>query len=240
MMNNRRLHDVLEQTSQTAARGELPVVVFDLDSTLFSTRPRNLRILREFAAANSGDRQLVDVVDRLGPGDFGWEVTEPLKRNGLDDEQLFNELREFWFRRFFTDEYVVADTPHPGSVQFCNAVHDAGGFVYYLTGRHVGGMEIGTSKSLTEHGFPFWRGRTSLHLKPSFDIPDKPYKKTALADIRSLGGRVVATFENEPGNANQFRKAFPDALHFLLLTEHSPEAEVPHPELVSLFDFTLP
>ena len=54
-----------------------------------------------------------------------------------------------------------------------------------------------------------------------------------------LCGAVVATFENEPGNANLFLDAFPDALHFLLLTEHSPEAEAPRPELIQTDDFLM-
>ena len=231
------LKTVLDRIHQSASRGALPVVVFDLDSTLFSTRPRNLRILREFAQTLPDHTDLHDVVSALSPDDFGWEVTLPLQSRGIDDASLFDSLRAFWFERFFTDEYVTTDHPNAGAVEYVKQVHDAGGFVYYLTGRDVGGMAHGTVRSLTEHGFPYWRGRTSLHLKPSFDMDDTEYKREALADIRSHHGEVVATFENEPKNANMFRAAFPQATHFLLDTEHSPDPEPLHDDIIVLPDF---
>ncbi len=76
-----------------------------------------------------------------------------------------------------------------------------------------------------------------LHLKPDFDLPDQDFKARALEDIRSHRGRVVATFDNEPGNANQFAAAFPHALHFLFGHVHSPNAAVPAPDLVALAAF---
>jgi hypothetical protein len=69
---------------------------------------------------------------------------------------------------------------------------------------------------------------------------DRAFKDDALADIRSYQGEVVATFENEPGNANMFLRAFPDALHFLLLTICSPEADAPASSLVQSADFVVP
>ena len=110
--------------------------------------------------------------------------------------------------------------------------------LYYLTGRHVDGMHLGTAKSLVDHGFPLYRGRTVLHLKPSFHMKDHDFKEMALADIRSLAGPVVATFENEPGNANLFLASFPDAAHFLVSEVHSPSAPPPSPLLVKLADFS--
>jgi hypothetical protein len=236
-MSRARLNDLLRLTSDKAAAGGLPVVVFDLDSTLFSTRPRNLRILREYVAERRPD--LVPVVAGLVADDFGWEVRKPLLDRGVGDEALYADLDRFWFERFFTDAYVVSDEPMPGAAAYATRLWEAGAFVYYLTGRHVGGMEIGTATSLTRHGFPFWRGRVSLHLKPDFRTPDKAHKDEALAEIRSLRGEVVACFENEPANANLFQRAFPDALHFLLQTEHSPDPETPHPDLIRVPDFRL-
>lgn len=233
------LQSVLDAVSHTASQGTLPVVVFDLDSTLFSTRPRNLRILREFAATVPEHKVLQTIVPTLVPDDFAWDVTLPLTQRGLNDAALFKDLSAYWFERFFTDEYVLADTPTLGSVAYAQAVHDRGGFVYYLTGRDVHGMAQGTVAALTNHRFPFWCGRTSLHLKPSFDTDDTEYKREALADIRSHRGNVVATFENEPKNANMFRAAFPQGAHFLLQTEHSPDPETPHADIVEIPDFRL-
>ena len=70
-------------------------------------------------------------------------------------------------------------------------------------------------------------------------MSDTGFKDDATADLRSYRGEVVASFENEPGNANMFLRAFPEALHFLLLTVHSPGAEEPDPALIRSTDFIL-
>ncbi len=239
-MGHPKLNEVLERIEATVADGELPVVVFDLDSTLFSTEPRNLRIINEFVEAHGEDfTGLGELVAELKLSDMGWGVAEPFLERGFNPPGFKKALSRFWGKRFFTSEYVVFDQPTAGSVEFVRLCHERGALVYYLTGRHVSDMGAGTVKALTQHGYPLWRGRCSLHLKPNFEMADKPFKDEAIRDIRSNQGRVVATFENEPGNANLFYDAFPGALHFLLETIHSTEAEVPYEALLRGEDFLL-
>lgn len=240
-MGSPRLREVLERIDAALLEGVLPLAVFDLDSTLFTTAPRNLRILREFAHAGAGRwPEVAQTVATLAIEDMGWGVADCLRERGLSDGSMLRELRAFWQKRFFSDAYLEHDLPVPGAVEFVSACHDRGAMIYYLTGRHVGGMEVGTVRALGAHGFPFWRGRCVLHLKPSSDMSDRAFKDDALEDVRSYRGRVVATFENEPGNANAFLRAFPGALHFLMRTIHSPKAEPPSPDLLSTDDFRLP
>ncbi|MBW1879094.1 MAG: hypothetical protein JRJ84_12085 [Deltaproteobacteria bacterium] len=240
-MGRERLNEVLKRIEATVASKRLPMVVLDLDSTLFSTAHRNLRILREFADEFADDYpRLRDHVNALGPRDMSWQVLDAVRARGYDPSDLERRFRPYWMERFFTDAYVKDDHPNLGAVAFANACHERGALLYYLTGRHKGGMELGTAQSLSMNGFPYWRGRAVLHLKPAFDMPDLEYKEHAVADIRSYLSPVVATFENEPGNANLFLRAFPDGLHFLLETEHSPEAESPDPKLIRIPDFRLP
>jgi hypothetical protein len=237
-MGSSRLREVFPRIERSIADGVLPLVVFDLDSTLFSTAPRNLRILREFVELHAEHHpHLGPLTAAVGVQDMGWNVHDDLLRLGVDDPDLLRALKGFWYERFFSDDYLVTDTPLPGAVEYVEACHQRGALIYYLTGRHVGGMELGTVRALTAQGFPFWRGRCVLHLKPSFEMNDRSFKDDALADIRSYQGRVIATFENEPANANLFAQAFPDALHYLLLTIHSPDAERPSPALIESEDF---
>lgn len=234
------LREVLAAVERTAKAGRLPICVFDLDSTLFSTAPRNLAILQEFIEEHrSAHPHLSDIGKRIGLDDMGWNVYQDLRRFGVEDMRLLDRLKEFWFERFFTDAYLLHDEPVRGAAEYVLACHARGALIYYLTGRHVGGMEIGTVQSLTRKGFPFWRGRCVLHLKPSFEMNDRAFKDDAVADIRSYNGQVVATFENEPGNANMFARAFPGAVHVLLMTIASPEAEQPSAQLVLTDDFVL-
>lgn len=229
------LQTLIDEVASSPAKP--PIVVFDLDSTLFSTAARNLRILHEFAAA-FGDQHsgLIEAASRLSLADMGWNVAEPLRRAGFEPNK---SLIDFWKDRFFTDEYCALDEPAPGAVAFVNAIFEAGALVYYLTGRHQHGMELGTVKGLMAHGFPTLSGRAVVHLKPDFTTPDKDFKDEAIRRIHDLGGRVYATFENEPGNANLFARTFPGAMHFWIQTIHSPEAENPRDDLIRFTDFRL-
>ncbi len=233
-MGLRTLQGVLDAI---AASDALPIVVFDLDSTIFLARSRNLRILRDFAEFGRYDG-LPEIAASLTLADLGYEVDYPLAQRGVLTDELRSDLRAFWAERFFTNDYCRHDAATAGAPEFVRACHDAGALIYYLTGRHVGGMATGTVTALVRAGFPLFRGRTVLHLKPSFDMPDGAFKEQAVADIGSYGGAVVATFENEPGHAETLRRAFPAASHFLLDTVCSPTAPDPHPELVVIPDFT--
>jgi len=240
-MGSPRLREIFTRVEAAVARGRLPICVFDLDSTLFSTAPRNLAILRAFVKEHAARHpELSAIAERMTVADMGWNVHDDLARLGVRDAGLLAAVRSFWAECFFTDEYVLHDREVPGAAAFVEACHTKGALIYYLTGRHVGGMELGTVQSLRQHGFPFWRGRCVLHLKPDFEMPDRAFKDDAIADIRSYQGEVVATFENEPGNANMFAQAFPAAHHVLLLTIHSPGAEAPAPGLLTSTDFLLP
>ncbi|MBA2320565.1 MAG: hypothetical protein H0V89_05355 [Deltaproteobacteria bacterium] len=230
-------HAIFERIARAIEADRLPVVVLDLDSTLFDTAARNHRILREFAAERA-DPVLVAMVEKVALTDFGWSVTAPLASRGYTDAAAFAALNQFWAARFFTNEYVAEDHATAGAPAFVRACYERGALIYYLTGRHQGGMEAGTLQALLVRGFPILRGRIALHLKPSFHMGDRAFKESAIREIRSLRGEVVATFENEPGNANMFRHAFPEAQHWLVGTVCAPEAEELHGEVMRIQDFT--
>ena len=234
------LVSVLEEISAVVGRERLPILIFDLDSTLFDTAGRNMRILQEFAAEYVGVwPQLEEHVGSISHSELGWNVGEPLIRRGCTDPAIHERLLLFWRDRFFTSAYVEHDMPAPGAAEYVAECYRRGALVYYLTGRHVGGMEVGTARSLTRHGFPMWRGRCVLHLKPNFTMPDLEFKQGALDEVRSLRGDVVASFENEPGNANLLQQAFPAARHFLYGHVHSPEPAEPHAALIPIDDFSM-
>ena len=228
------LRAVLSQTERLVDEGRLPIAVFDLDSTLFNTAGRHLKILQDFADEVP---ELAPIVAEIDHHEFGWSVAGPLRSRGIDDPVILAQLSRFWFERFFTDDYVLHDRPSLGGPDFVNAFWERGGLVYYLTGRDVIGMAQGTTKALIAANYPYYRGRTVLHLKPTFEEPDKPFKDEAIAEIRSYRGDVVATFENEPGNANMFLSAFPQASHFLHGLVCAPDGEAGDPSLIRITDF---
>ncbi len=217
------LASVLERVEAAVASGSRAVVVLDVDSTLLSTSRRHHRILTEYAD-QSGDDALVAFVSGLDRDGFGWRVSGPLADtpHASHAEPLF----DFWWARFFDPDYLREDIAVPGAVAFVEAVIDRGGWAYYLTARHLPDMGAATVESLIRLGFPMLSSRTKLHLKPSSDVGDKAYKRAAMADIAALG-TVVATFENDPGNANAFAEAFPDALNVWVRSVWPADADDP-------------
>jgi len=210
------LDRLLLSLADRPARG---LVVFDLDATLLHGGARNLRILREFAAEHRID------VGAPDPWEFGWDIRDAWRGPAA----LREPLLQFWAARYFTSEYAELDRPMPGAAAFVTRVAEVAD-VLYLTGRDEPNMGAGTRRSLAEHGFA-----GELWMKPSPATADAAWKVEAIARLDP--DRVAATFENEPGNANLFAQAFPDAQHYLLTTYHSPGAPPLDPAVQSLDGF---
>jgi len=224
----------------------LPIVVFDLDDTLFSTARRNLVIIQNFAV-DQGDKypDFVKVASGLTLSDMNWSVSFALTQAGLDPNSAsLTPFRNYWGSTFFTDDYVALDLPNPGAVDFVNACYQGGALIYYLTGRHIGdrglrnGMGQGTTLSLTNRGFPFWQGRCELNLKLDKDQKDADYKADAIKSIQSLNGNVIATFDNEPHNCEVFQEHFCNAMNFWVKTTWNPSDKYTSESLHVISDFT--
>lgn len=227
MENNLLLKEVISRIQQEK---KLPVVVFDLDDTLFSTARRNLMIIQNFCA-DQGHLfpDFAKTASTLSLQDMNWSVKFALTNAGLDQHSpSLTPFIAYWDATFYTDFYVSLDLPNPGAVAFVNACHDAGALVYYLTGRHVSepglnnGMGQGTARSLIDRGFPFFTGGCELNLKAHSQEPDTAYKQRALNHIKSLQGEVIGTFDNEPSNAVMFLSNFPKAMNFWVKTTWNP------------------
>ncbi|MBI3507574.1 MAG: HAD family hydrolase [Proteobacteria bacterium] len=223
-----------------AAADLSPVVVFDLDDTLFSTTPRHLRILREYVSqGETRDRWMDDAwrLSQLERHHLRYSITETAQSVGVTRVELLKDLREFWYARFFRNDYIEEDAPIAGAAEYCAAMLEEGALLVYLTGRDET-MRRGSEAALKRHAFPLPDGgKVRLMLKPRFDIPDPEFKAEAARRCAALG-EVVGTFENEPAHVNLFQDAFPAALHVLLDTRHSGKPVEPHPAAHRIPDFS--
>ena len=214
------LEEVIRRVGEATLRRPVPqpVVTFDLDSTLFDNRPRQLAILSDFAKAKG-----LTGADELDFTDIdGWRVVDYVSRLGGvagREAELKNEFKTFWRDRFFTSEYCLFDHPLPGAGAFAMEVEQTGAKIVYLTGRHEA-MRHGTAKSLQAGSFP----EGFLLMKPTFEMTDTQWKEIAIPQIRGMG-EVVACFDNETTHVNRLFAAFPNAYVIWLCTDHSPEAE---------------
>jgi hypothetical protein len=232
------LRRVVERArEQRGASAVPPVVVFDLDGTLMDNRPRSAAILAELAREWSASRP--DIASRLAaarPDELAYLFNESLQRLGISDTALVDEAVAFWRKRFFHDSYLSHDVEVPGAVGFARAVYEAGALVVYLTGRDLPLMGLGSWSSLRDLGFPIGVVGTELVCKPDAATHDETFKQ-GVAPALGRVGEVIAAFDNEPGNCNIFRRAYPDALTVLLDTQHVPGAPPLDAGVVCIRDF---
>lgn len=227
----RSILDTIQSTQDTR-----PVVVFDLDGTLYDNRPRTLRIAHAYAA-NLGEAERVDAekILALTVADLKYRLDDSMRPSGIS-EPVIKGAQAHWFKRFFTDAACADDVPVRWAVRFVRACYERGATVVYLTGRDIPNMLVGTVRTLRDDGFPIGVPGVELILKPTFEENDTVFKQGVLSRIGALG-RVVATFENEPGNANMFARFWPEAHTVLLKTSFAPGAPAADEGVVWVDDF---
>jgi hypothetical protein len=222
--------DTLKQQSKT------PVVVFDLDGTLFDNGPRTWHIVAEFCEAEAlwPVRKKLDASPRTR---LPYVLSDWLTQLGVTDAATIDSARTFWSARFFDDAHQRYDEPLAGATHFARACWNAGATLVYLSGRDAPNMLVGVCDSLRQHRFPVGVAQTVVVLKPSFHDDDLAFKRNALSFVDTLG-TVVATFDNEPANCNLFASRFPTAMNFFVDTTHAPNPPPLTDVVLTVADFT--
>ncbi len=235
-MTTHVLDRIIARVGALHARGKHPVAVLDLDHTLFDNGPRTRRILIEYAES-AGRPGLRDKLAEMRETGLPYLLEEVLGLVGERDPAVIGEAVKFWRERFFTDEYCKYDVPLTGAREFCLELYETGGTLAYLSGRDSPNMLVGTAASLRAHGFPVGLAHTALILKPAFEMADFDFKRDVVEFVSELG-EVVAAFENEPGNANLFKRSWPEAESILLETAHAPNPPPLVEGVIVLKDFS--
>jgi hypothetical protein len=231
------LESVLTRVRAARSPQTPPVVVFDLDGTLFDNGPRTWRILQE-VLQQRGDEAALAKLQALAPTRLPYLLRDTLERAGIYSDELLHEARAHWEKRFFTDDVQLLDQPLAGAHHLVDELWAAGATIVYLSGRDVPNMLVGVAQSLRQHKFPVGCVRTSIILKPAFHIEDVAFKRDALPFIDTMG-EVVAAFDNEPANCNLFAHHWPRASSFFLRTSHAPNPPPLAPSVFHIDDFVV-
>ncbi len=234
---------VLEEVVRRAGAVERPLVLLDLDSTLYEVGPRTYRILLEWLdSPQSHEFQDVrEALSKLQQSQVGYSVRDTLKAVGYESsgpryEEVLEAIKNFWADRFFTSQYLAYDRPYPGAADFARRLYELGVEIVYLTGRDEPNMGDGTRANLLRDGFPWELPRTHLLLKPDAKQPDLDHKLDAAHYIRKHG-TLVASFENEPPNVVALAKLFPEAMHVFVDTVCSDHPAGAHQGLFKISRF---
>jgi hypothetical protein len=175
---------------------------------------------------------------KVQPGHFkDWSIRNTLLNIGLSAaraDTIHDEVNAYWFKTFFTSDYVIYDHAMPGGPALVRALHSAGIHVVYLTGRDET-MRAGTEASLLRFGFPLGE-RATLIVKPDFETDDTLFKGEAMKEIASFGEPIIF-LDNEPSNVNRFKDDCPEALVVFVETDHSPKPVDPYASLPRIKGF---
>ncbi len=232
------LREVSKRVAETKARAGAqrqshPLVLFDLDSTLYEVGPRTHQILREWLDSSESAEfpRVREELRGLENQHVGYSLKDTFEALGLDLERAdvsdgIASAKKFWLARFFSDDYLKYDHAYPGAAHFVREVHRLGAEIVYLTGRDEPGMGRGTRDALLRDGFPRGCERTHLLLKAAFGLPDLEHKQSACNYVREHGS-LIASFENEPVNLVAIYEIFPEAMHVLVETVSSEHAALP-------------
>jgi len=229
------LASILRKIAAAKAARRQPVVLFDLDGTLFDNGPRTWQILYEYALQKRRD-PLSKKLPQLQKMGLPYMLKDILALVDEHDPVQLQEAAAFWKDRFFRDDYVRYDEPLRGAHQFCITLWEAGATVVYFSGRDSPNMLIGTAFSLRTHCFPVAVPRAVITLKEAFEVEDLVFKREAMDFMDSMGD-VVASFDNEPANCNMFHERWPEAETVALATSHAPNPKPLHSTVKAIADF---
>lgn len=215
---------IVERCKRPSPSESPSVVVFDLDGTLMDNRPRTAAILRELAGElDPSAHPFASTLAAIRADELEYLLTDSLRMLGVQHPELVSKAEIFWRERFFSDSYLKHDIAVPGAVDFARACYAAGAVLVYFTGRDLPYMGVGSFQSLRDLGFPIGVVGTELVCKPDAKIPDEAFKREEGPLLHRLG-RVVAAFDNEPGNCNAFLDMTPAAEVVFVDTQHLPGA----------------
>jgi hypothetical protein len=186
--------------------------------------PRNYQILQEWVNENREGQfaAYAQALSVLRPDQVGYTVQDNFTAVGINGSQGFHRvamesLKQFWGKRFFSNEYLPFDRPYAGAPEFVQKLHSLGVQIIYLTGRDDSRMRAGTELNFIRDGFPWGSPSTYLWTKPVYNTPDLAHKRAAAERAKDLG-TVVASFENEPANLVALKQILPEAMHVFVDT----------------------
>jgi hypothetical protein len=225
--------EVLREVHQRSGKVSRPVILLDLDSTLYEVGPRTFQILKEWCVSPESQafpHLQNQLRNELRNHHVGYSLKDTLRAMGLSEHVEYEPglalLKDFWAKRFFSNSYLQYDHAYPGAAHFTKLLYHLGAEIVYLTGRDEPNMGDGTRANLVRDQFPWDMPRTHLLMKPHSSMPDLDHKSN-VSDFIHSKGELVASFENEPPNIVALHRIFPRAMHVFVETISSDHQAAP-------------
>jgi hypothetical protein len=217
--------------------GPAPVIVVDLDYTLYNNDPRMAQVIREWAASDAAAAfpEVRAVLARFEEKNVRYSLADCLRATGVSADTtaaVMKALLPFFLATFFDNEHTTLDSVIEDVRALLTKLTDAGARIAFLTGRLETKQGAGTRAALARDGFAIDDTRYFLFLKPTdtrsdgSKYADADYKHDVKPQIEALG-TVVATLDNEPANVVGFASTYPNAMNVFVDTKWSDEKVAP-------------
>ena len=214
-----------------------PLVVFDLDGTLYDNRARTQRILAEYADDIRGAfPELAEALGSLDREGVAYMLADTLHGCGVTRVDAVQNITTHWRERFFSEACLAYDETVPGAAAFVRACHQAGATVVYFTGRDISRLLGATMNGLRDRGFPVGVAGVEVLFNPDATLPDESFKRVAMSSLARVG-RVAAFFDNQPANCNVALQHYPDGLVGCVQTQQVPGSPELAAEVTTVRDF---
>lgn len=212
------------------SKGQKPLVVIDIDSTLVHVHTRNQMILRTFFEIEDHKTRFPSLAQKVSKLEFlpnEWGLSDTLKKGGLEalPDSLMVKVNDYWVENFFSNLFLGHDVLVDGAVEFVKELHARRVDVLYLTGRDEARMGEGTRTTFANWGFPL-NEHAKLSLKLDTDVTDENYKQSVLSEYVQQF-QPIWFFENEPLNLQMAADHFPQIQLVQLDTTHSGRGKTP-------------
>lgn len=231
---NDSLQLILDLAQKAKQSGQKPVIVFDLDDTLFLTSSRSLKIVQEFIGQKDILSEFPEeskILSKMKENDFLYSFKDTLIKMNITNEQFIILLSTFWKKAFFQNSYIAEDKMINSASIFLNCLTNKHGIdLIYLTGRPMMNLK-GTKESLIKNNFPLTNTNARLILNSGKYKNTIEYKKQTMIEI-SQTSPIIASFENESKNLQMMDENFPDAVMIFLDIKQSAIAKQFVPDLV--------
>ncbi len=192
------MESLISRFDQAINGQKKPVLIFDIDSTIFNVSPRNQDIFDLFCSIHKAKNPILLKISssyQLKYTDWG---LNPYLNMIPNNDSLKKEAHSFWKNHFFSGTFLFSDKPYKGIIPLIKLLYSKNSLILYLTGRDDHRMRKATLLQLRHWGLPLDTEK-NLITKPHKKMNDGEYKNKALLRIFKIYFKhSIFFFDNEP------------------------------------------
>lgn len=206
-------------------------LVLDLDNTLFDTRPRKLKALKEFSKLHKEDlpSDVFEQIKNASLSDVRYDAKENVRKFRIPKGQE-KEFRRIWNNIFWSPDSLRYDKPMNLTIGLVKAAEKRGVTIKYLSGRYASFYNVSVLQ-IRQALLPL-RHKDNLMLRPK-ESDTAEFKANAL--IKESGKGKVILLDDSPSTVSkvyELRRFGIEPIH--VVTKDQEPLELKLPQVKSL------